>query len=420
MAVNKKDRIIMHIDCDSAFLSWTAVDMLAHGSTIDLRDIPSAVGGDELSRSGIILAKSGPAKKFQVKTGEPLFQARAKCKNLVVVRPDFSVYLRSSNAMVEILKEYTPVLQRYSIDECFLCFTNMENLYPDIYELAFTIKERIKKELGFTCSIGVSSNKLLAKMASELKKPFGITELYPNMIREKMWPLPVSDLFMVGSKTLPKLQNMGIYKIGDLANFDVELLKYKLKSHGGLIWKYANGIEESPVKPSNHINMKGLGNSSTSCFDIEDLETAKIFIMSLCETIGMRLRNGENQCSVIALHIRYSDFRGISRQTTIPSPTNITSQISEIAYSLFKNNWDGMPVRHIGVSVSQLSSTSVTQVSFFDEKNLEKKKAIDKTIDSIRYRFGNNSIQRSCFINSGIKPMQGGLCDSYPVMSSIL
>ena len=248
-----KDRTIFHIDVNSAYLSWEAVYRLQHGENIDLRKIPSVVGGDPKTRHGIVLAKSIPAKRFNIKTGETLYEATNKCKNLTIVPPNYGLYMKCSNAMINLLKEYSPNIQRFSVDECFMDFTDMNALYGDSIAAAQMIKERIKKELGFTVSIGVSNNKLLAKMGSDLKKPDAVTSLFPEEIKEKMWPLPIEDLFMVGRATAPKLKKLGIFTIGDLAMANLNLIKYKLKSHGELIWNYENGIEDSKIKPSNYI-----------------------------------------------------------------------------------------------------------------------------------------------------------------------
>jgi DNA polymerase-4 len=322
MTVNNK-RLIFHIDVNSAYLSWEAVYRLQQGAEIDLRTIPSVVGGDVESRHGIVLTKSIPAKKYGIQTGETLFTARQKCPDLVVVPPHYELYMLCSNAMVNILKEYTPTIQRYSVDECFLDFTNMENFYKDPIELAHTIKDRIKNELGFTTSIGVSNNKLLAKMGSDLKKPDAVTTLFPNEMKGKMWPLPVEDLFMVGRATAPKLHSLNIYTIGDLAQHDVDILKIKLKSFGIMLWEYANGIEDSEVRKSNYMDIKGIGNSTTISFDVTDKYTAHLVLLSLCEMVGMRLRDSGNCCRLISVSIKTNGFIQYSHQKKLFSPTDI-------------------------------------------------------------------------------------------------
>ncbi|KYH34713.1 DNA polymerase IV [Clostridium tepidiprofundi DSM 19306] len=404
-----KNKIIFHIDVNSAYLSWTAIYKLQHGSKLDLREIPSIIGGNPKSRHGIVLAKSIPAKKYKIQTGESLFSAMQKYPKLIVEPPNYSLYLKNSNAMLELLKEYTPIIQKYSIDECFLDFTNMDNLYPDYVKLAHSIKERIKNELGFTVNIGISSNKLLAKMASDFKKPDNVHTLFPNEIKKKMWQLPIEDLFMVGRATAPKLRKININTIGDLANYDINLLKIKFKSNGILMWNYANGIDESEVIKSNHINMKSVGNSTTTPFNIENKNDAHMVILSLSETVGMRLRNSENCCSLVSISIKNSDFISYSHQRKLFSATDSTQKIAETACKLFDEIWKGEPIRLIGVSVSELCSNDFYQTSIFENGNVEKIRKLDKTIDSIRLKYGSNSIVRSVFLHSDIKPLTGSM-----------
>lgn len=259
---SSKNRIVFHIDVNSAYLSWEAVYRLQQGEKQDLRGIPSVVGGDPKTRHGIVLAKSIPAKKFKVKTGETLYSACQKCPNLTIISPSYGLYMKCSNALVSILKEYSSTVQRSSIDECFLDYTSMNKLMGSPMEAAHTIKDRIYKELGFTVNIGISTNKLLAKMASDFTKPNRVHTLFPHEVKSKMWPLPIEDLYMVGRATAPKLHKLGIYSIGDLATADIDLIKYRLKSHGIMIWNYANGLESSNVRVHNYIDRKGVGNST--------------------------------------------------------------------------------------------------------------------------------------------------------------
>lgn len=406
---------IFHVDANSAYLSWEAVYRLQKGEKLDLRTIPSAVGGDPKRRNGIILAKSIPAKKYGIKTGESLFEAFKKCPNLYVVSPSYELYMKCSNAMVKILKEYSPIIQRYSIDECFIDYTNMN----DPIKVANEIRERIKKELGFTVSIGISSNKLLAKMASDIKKPDAVTTLYPEEIPDKMWPLPVEKLFMVGRATTPKLHRLGIYTIGDLANFDLNLIKHKLKSHGVMIWNYANGFDNSKVRKDNRLKIKGIGNSTTTSFNIESRKEAHMVLLSLTETVGMRLRNSGYCAQLVSINIKTSEFAYYSHQQKLFSPTDSTQQIYEYAKKLFDESWKGEPIRHLGVRVSDLCDNNFIQLSMFSNYN-EKQRSLDKAIDDIRIKYDNKSVTRGCFLNSGIKPLMGGVSEDYPVMSSIL
>ena len=280
------NRIIFHIDVNSAFLSWSAVYRLGKGENIDFREVPSVVGGDEKDRRGVVLAKSVPAKKYGIITGEPIISAKRKCAELMIIPPTFSVYSQYSSFMLELLQEYTPKIEKFSIDECFLDLTGEK----EYMKLAYIIKERIKKELGFTVNIGISNNKLLAKMASDFQKPDKIHTLFPKEIKDKMWPLPVEELYMVGKATVPKLHNMNIRTIGDLANCDVNILKYKLKSYGYMLWNNANGIDNSKVEDRTSDDIKTVGNSTTTRFDVKDRDTAHRIILSLCETTALRLR----------------------------------------------------------------------------------------------------------------------------------
>ncbi|MGI6777684.1 MAG: DNA polymerase Y family protein [Acetivibrionales bacterium] len=413
-------RVVFHIDVNSAYLSWEAVYRLQHGDNIDLRTIPSIVGGDEASRHGIVLAKSIPAKRYNIQTGESLHAVRQKCPNLVVVPPRYDLYMQCSSAMVKLLEEYSPKIQIFSIDECFLDFTGMERVLGDPVEAAYKIKDRVKKELGFTINIGISNNKLLAKMGGDLEKPDKVHTLFPEEVPQKLWPLPVSKLYMVGRATAPKLYKMGIYTIRDLAQADVELLKYKLKSYGQMIWNFANGIEESPVRTGGRVNIKGIGNSTTTAFDVEDRDTAHMVLLSLVETVTMRLRQAKFCAQLVSVSIKTNELFLYSHQRKLYTPTDCTMTIYETACELFDEAWKGQKIRHLGVRVSELCSNDFIQLSLFN-KDWEKKKALDKILDSIRMKYGSRSVIRSCFLNSGLKPIAGGVVEEdYPMMSSIL
>ncbi|KZL88545.1 DNA polymerase Y family protein [Clostridium magnum] len=414
-------RLIFHIDVNSAYLSWEATYRLQQGDSIDLREIPSVVGGDESSRHGIVLAKSISAKRYSIQTGETLFNARLKCPGVIIVPPRYWLYMQCSSAMHQMLQEYTPQIQRFSIDESFLDFSNMKHLYPDYMELAETIRERIKRVLGFTVNIGISNNKLLAKVASDLKKPDRIHTLFPHEIEEKMWPLPVEDLFMVGRATAPKLHKININTIGDLANYDVEILRNIFKSHGQLIWNYANGIDNLEVRKSNYIEMKGIGNSTTIAFDVEDKDTAHKVLLSLCETVGMRLRDSHNCCNVVAVSIRGSDLISYSRQKKLSTATDSTRKIYDETCILFDNVWKGNPIRHLGVHITDFCNNDFYQYTLLDSFNYYKDSKLNKVVDEIRLKYGYKAIFRSCFLQSGLSSMCGGVGEEeYPLMSSML
>lgn len=413
-------RIIFHIDANSAYLSWEAAWRLQHGDTLDLRKIPSVVGGDPKSRHGIILAKSIPAKKYGITTGEALYTARQKCPDLYIVPPNYELYMKCSNAMFSLLKEYSCTVQRYSVDECFMDYTNSEALFGNAVDMAYTIKSRIKKELGFTVNIGVANNKLLAKMASEFEKPDKVHTLFPQEIKRKMWTLPVNELFMVGRKTLPKLKKIGINTIGDLANTDSAHMKGYLKSYGELIWNYANGIDDSLVLKED-VFQKGVGNSTTLHYDVTDPQEAHLVLLSLTEMVCMRLREKGALAGVVSVSIKNFNFSVYSRQCKLLSPIDCTNTIYENVKRLFDEVWRGEPIRHLGVHLSELCSNEFYQTSIFDAVKLDGYRKVDRTVDDIRKRYGKNALIRSAFLNSGLKPVVGGVGDEeYPMMSSML
>lgn len=415
-------RTIVHIDVNSAFLSWSAVCRLQAGEKLDLRTIPSVVGGSQADRHGIVLAKSTPAKKYSIQTGEVLWQARQKCPNLVVVPPDYELYMKSSNALVALLKEYFPVIQRFSIDECFADFTGMEKNFGDPVAYAYMVKERIKAELGFTVNIGIGTNKLLAKVAGDLKKPDMVhTLLNQEEIEKKMWLLPVRELFMVGSASEKKLKLLNINTIGDLAKCDPKILKYKLKSHGLLIWQYANGLDESPVHSGYNLIMKGIGNSTTVRFDVTDHKTAYKVLLSLTESVAFRLRNANACCGVVSVEIRTSELNSYGHQRKLFNRTNLTNEIFRNVRELFDEMWQGERIRHLGVRVTDFATDEFIQGSLFDTKDISKKQALDSAIDSIRVKFGNSAIIRAVYTDGQFKAMTGGMgAEDYPVMSTIL
>lgn len=413
-------RIIFHIDVNSAYLSWSAAHMLQQGYELDLRAAPSVVGGDEKSRHGIVLAKSIPAKKYDIKTGEPLRNAFSKCPQLISIPPNYSLYMKASNAMFEMLKEYSPSIQRFSVDECFLDYTYMSKHFGNPLGTAHTIKERIKKELGFTVNIGIGSNKILAKMASDFTKPDNVHTLYHHEI-EKMWSLQVGDLFMVGSKTKAKLNNLGIHTIGQLAKTEDKVLYSHLKSHGLLIKNYANGIDHSPVRKSNQEIIKGMGNSTTIAYDVEDSSTAYKVLLSLTESVGIRLRAANFACQLISVSITTKDFVHRSHQRKLYISTDSTTYIFGIVKELFNELWDGVPIRKLGVRIADLCCNDYTQISLFTTMPLDKYKCVDQVVDKIRGRYGNSSISRASLLHTGIKSVTGSVGEEdYPVMTSIL
>lgn len=403
------ESIIYHIDVNSAFLSWEACRRIScHMEGPDLREIPSVVGGNQEMRHGIVLAKSMPAKKYKIQTGEPLVKARQKCLNLVVVPPDYELYVECSRKLIEMLREISPTVEQYSIDEAFVDMTGMKGIYGDPVIFAHQLKDKIREDLGFTVNIGVSSNKLLAKMASDFKKPDMVHTLFPWEIEKKMWPLPVGDLFYVGTRTEKKLLSLGITTIGELANTDKKLLHSIFKSHGDVIWDYANG-NDVQIVTDHQTDNKGYGNSLTIHFDVTDVQTAKMVLLSLVETVGTRIRANHAYISVVAVSIVNSNFDYLSKQCTLLSSTNVTEVIYEAVCRLFDQVWDHSPIRQLGVHTSRATKSHIHQYSLFDTGKEEKLEKLNEAVDSIRSRYGEDSIKRACFINSDCEHMSGGI-----------
>lgn len=392
------ERVIFHIDVNSAFLSWEAVERLKRGETVDIRTIPSAVGGDIATRHGVILAKSVPAKKYAVTTGEPVVDALRKCPQLFLVKPDHELYRRNSRAFIAILRQYSDVIEQFSIDEAFVDMTGTRRIFGEPLEAADRIRKQIRDELGFTVNIGISSNKLLAKMASDFEKPDKVHTLFPEEVPGKMWPLPVRDLFFVGKAAERRLQEMGIRTIGDLANSDRAFLNANLKRQGDILWRYANGMDDSPVEPVRADN-KGYGNSTTLSFDVTDAKTAKGILLELTEKVCARLRQDDMKVESVSVQFRFSDLTRASHQCALTSATNITQEIYAKVCRLFDEKWDGTPIRLLGVSTAKASrEESGRQMNLFDTTDYEKLEKLDKAMDTIRQKYGTKAIQRASFI----------------------
>ncbi len=400
------NKIMFHIDVNSAFLSWEAVYRLAHrGETRDLREIVSAVGGDVTMRHGIILAKSIPAKKYGVRTGETILEARGKCPGLTLVPANYELYEKCSAAFLAILRDYSDIVEPYSIDEAFVDMSASCHLFGTPEDTAAQIKNRIRDELGFTVNVGVSGSRLLAKMASDFQKPDRVHTLYQEEIRQKMWPLPVSDLFFVGRATAQKLYAMGIATIGELACADLAWIREILKKPGETVWRFANGTDLSMLLDEQTAN-KGYGNSTTTPYDVTDIETANRVLLSLCDLVASRLRADGVEIGVVSVAIRYAGFAGgkfpfVSHQKTLHSATNLTKEIYDTACVLLKELWNGSPIRHLGVHTTRVSGETVCrQMNLFEEINYEKLSCVDRTVDTLRHRYGTEAVTRAALLNT--------------------
>lgn len=391
------ERQILHVDVNNAFLSWTAVDMLKKGSKIDIREIPAIIGGDESKRSGIVLAKSMKAKEFGIKTADTIYQSRIKCPEIQIFPSNFKIYREYSNKLYNLLLEYTDKIERFSIDECFLDMT--QYLMNDtLLNKAKEINRRVREELGFTVNIGVAHNKLLAKMASDFQKPDRIHTLYENEIEKKMWGLPVSELFMLGRKTVPKLYNMQIKTIGDLAKTSKEILAKKLGKHGIMIWEYANGIDNTPV---NYIKEKPkcIGNSVTLPQDISNIEKLEEILLALTEQVTFRLRRQKMLANVVNVQLRTNKFIDTSHQKKLIKETSSTKEIYTQAKELLEQMYiKGKQIRLIGLRVDGLEEREKQQISLFDnvkDERQEKQEKLDTAIDKLKEKYGYNLITRA-------------------------
>ena len=389
------NRLIFHVDVNSAFLSWEAARRVKEGGE-DIRLIPSAIGGDRERRTGVILAKSIPAKKYGVKTGEPVGMALRKCPELFLAPPDFRLYEQNSRAFIAICEEFAPVVEQVSIDECFLDMSGTERIYPDPYEIALTIKNTIRDRLGFTVNVGISVNKLLAKMASDFEKPDKIHTLFPDELAQKMWPLPVGELYTVGSATAEKLRREYITTIGDLANADVNRLKAILgQKQGQHVHNYANGIDDSPVLAEPE-EAKGYSNSTTTAKDVVSSDSAYKILLALADSVAARMRMDGAKAYCVSVTIRDNTFKTRSHQRSLKEATDVTNEIYALCRQLFDELWDKRtPLRLLGVALTDIDRTGGSQLSFFADERKERQQRLDRAADAIRGKFGSGALMRA-------------------------
>lgn len=389
-----EERLIFHVDVNSAFLSWEAARRVKEGLP-DLREIPSCIGGDPKSRRGIVVAKSIPAKKYGVTTGEPVALALRKCPDLVCVPGDFALFDRCSRAFKKICASYAPVMESFSIDEVFLDMSGTHLIYPDPVAVAHEIKDKIRDELGFTVNVGIGTNKLLAKMASDFEKPDKVHTLFPSEIPEKMWPLPVRDLLFLGKASEQKLLRAGIKTIGDMAKSDEAEIRQLLgDKNGRQLYRYANGIDDSPVR-SEREEAKGYSAETTVEEDIVTYEQALSLLLAQCDVVAARMRRDGKKCSCVAVTYRTLDFKTRSHQRKFTNPTDVTEEIFAQVKILLYECWKCQPLRLIGLALTDLTSDDFWQMSMFeDTQNHEKQQKLDGAVDDIRKRFGNGMIVR--------------------------
>ena len=391
------ERVILHVDCNNAFLSWTAVDMLHNGSKIDIRNRYAVIAGDEATRHGIVLAKSIPAKKAGVVTAETLYSARKKCPYLEVYPPNFKIYKKYSDRMYSYLCNYSKKIERYSIDECFIDCTDSYKEYGDPIKLAYKIKDDIRDNFGFTVNVGIGDNKLLAKMASDFSKPDKVHTLFSHEIKKKMWPLNVDELFMIGKAGSRKLHQMGINSIGELANYDINLLTREFKSMGAMMWEYANGIDNSQVE-SERGNPKSISSSVVLPYDYTDINEIKKVLNELSIDVGRRLRKKKMYAENVSILVKYHDFSKISKQMILENLINSDNEIYEYACKLFDKvyNPDGdKKVRSLCVCVAGLTDKYKVQLSLLGNVDIKEKEVdeeLKKTLLDIKKKYGDKSI----------------------------
>lgn len=388
--------IIFHIDVNSAFLSWTAVEQLKNGAKTDIREIPAIIGGDQKSRHGVVLAKSVPAKKYGIRTGEPVANAFRKCPNLVMVAPSHKMYREKSRQLMDFLRTYTSEIEQVSVDECYMNFTNIAPRFASPVAAAVEMKNEVKRRFGFTVNIGISSNKLLAKMASDFEKPDKVHTLFLEEVPVKMWPLPIGDLFMAGHSSVETLNKLEIYTIGDLANADVNLITLHLKSHGRTLWEFANGIGSETVH-TEQAEAKGIGNSTTLSEDVTTYEGAREVLHELAESVSRRLKKAGQKARMVSMEIKYHDFQAMSHQTQLERATDECGIIHETACKLFAESWNGEPVRLLGVRTSKLiEADAPQQLTLFDmefpKEPDEKHKKLNAAMEVIRKKYGEKAV----------------------------
>lgn len=397
-------RIIFHIDVNNAFLSWTAVKLLSEGYPIDIREIPSVIGGDESSRHGIVLAKSPVAKKFGVVTAETLYMARKKCPNLKVFPSDMKYYKEMSKKMIDYISNYSPDLEQFSVDECFLDLTGTSYLYDDIISLAYKIKDEIYSKFGFTVNIGIGNNKLCAKMASDFLKPNKVHTLFDSEIKDKLWPLQIDDLFMVGKKSAAKLHSMGLHTIGDVANCDINKLVKEFKSFGNVLYERANGIDDSVVD-SNISESKSISVSWTIDHDTDDVYELKKILLKQVDEVGRSLRRKKLYTSVIAVTFKTYDFISFSKQATLDFPINSNEDIYDNVIKILYKAWNFEKIRNIGIRLSGFSETRLAQSNLFDEaeNKVDNNEKIQSVLDKIKDKYGTDIINPASLLNDDKK-----------------
>ena len=385
----------MHIDVNNAFLSWTAVDLLNKGYKIDIRNIESIIGGDESQRHGIVLAKSMVAKSKGVKTAETIRDAKRKCNDLKIFPPNHKLYQEMSNKLFELISKYTPDIEKLSVDECFIDYTKVRKLYGDPIKFAYKLKKEIKDTLGFTVNIGIANNKLCAKMASDFLKPDRVHTLFKEEIIEKMYPLPIEELYGIGKSSSKKLRELNINTIGDLANANPSMLSKYFKNQTEKIINSAKGIDDSKINVKRS-ESECISNSTTTSYNLNSLEDIYKFLYPLVENVSISLRKNKKYTSLVGVMLKDKNFKTYSHQRRLKNATSNTDEIYGIAKELVKELWNEEGIRLVGVSLSKFSNIQTHQLSIFEDvKQVESNNELDKVLDKLKDTYGSNIIKKA-------------------------
>lgn len=387
-------RIILHIDVNSAFLSWSALKLLEEGYKKDIRNEISVIAGNPQKRHGVIVAASVPAKKIGIKPPINLYEARKIYKDLIVIKPDMYYYHKKSTQLMTLLKKLFDDVEQYSVDECFVDYTSYKKLYGDEVKFAYKLKDEIYKKFGFTVNVGIGNNKLSAKMASDFEKPNKVHTLYENEFKEKTWKLDISELFMAGKSACKTLRELNINTIGDLANSDVNMIVRHLKSHGKMLYEYANGIDNSEVNPNSYTDRKGIGFSRTLEIDTDNKDDIYKYLYDFSNWISYELRRKKVYATTLVVTIRNTEFKTYNHGHKYLNGINLTDDIYQKAIDLFNQTWKKEPIRLIGLRVTDFTESNHYQLSMFEENNILKEDKTTKIVEDINNKFGKNIIKK--------------------------
>ena len=394
-------RVIFHVDVNSAFLSWSAAEHLLNGGTLDYRTVPSAVAKQGENGGGIVLAKSIDAKKYGISTGEVVWSARQKCPDLLLVPPDYPCYLRASHAMKEILREYSPAVESFSIDECFLDMTGQEKFFGPPEKAALDLKERIKKELGFTVNVGIASCKAAAKMASEWEKPDRVHTLWPHEIETKLWPMPIDFLFMAGRRTVAALRKIGVDTVGDMAALSPSFVKERFGKNGLTLWHYANGRDDSPVCEGEPPPPKSISKSVTLSHPFRSRGECLDILLYIAEELSYKLTDRSMTASLLTVAWKDTDYHYQCKQQRFSDPLFHYGDIFHKAETIFDGIYHGGAVKYLGMSLGDLSSERDIGMTLFGRDRL-KDERLSETVFSLKKRYGKQVITTARSLGSGV------------------